>query len=465
MKLFRTSHRIRQWSIFVIVNLMIIAYFGYALIAPASMIKSSLLPGSTSHGHHQIELDCDACHSPTFDGAKHTAETVMQDACIRCHGEQLKRSRDTHPARKFNDPTNAELLLTLDAQNCLTCHREHVPAQTSAMGLTIPKDYCWHCHQEVAESRPSHQGLAYDSCGTAGCHNYHDNRALYEKFLGEHFAEPDLLQTAVNPQRNLASNDSNEHADSTSLHREDSDAPREHAANAAILDDWAETAHAAAGVNCRDCHAQTENESWSDRVGMDTCDQCHSAQTKTFLAGRHGMRLAQAMSPLTPEMARLPMHVDATHRQMNCNSCHADHRFDTRFAAVDACQQCHADAHSNAYIDSSHADLWQQELAGEIPQGSGVSCATCHLPRLRDGKSIWVNHDQNANLRPNETMAKEVCGNCHGLEFSLSSLADPSLVKRCFDESPSSRTKSVAMAHHWFESKAKAKQQRERSKP
>ena len=189
----------RPWVLFLLLNLIIAVYFLYALLAPASNLKSAWLPGQTTHGHYQIELDCNACHDPSANDSEHTSANVMQDSCVRCHGEQLDIAQDTHPAKKFNDPTNADLLQVLDAQDCLSCHREHVPDQTLVMGLTVPADYCWHCHQDVADSRPSHQGMAFDSCATAGCHNYHDNRALYEKFLDDHYGEPDHLsvQTLV----------------------------------------------------------------------------------------------------------------------------------------------------------------------------------------------------------------------------------------------------------------------------
>ena len=163
------------------------------------------------------------------------------------------------------------------------------------------------------------------------------------------------------------------------------------------------------------------------------------------------MRLGMSMNPMTPESARLEMHAGASHRELTCSACHQDHRFDTQFAAAEACQQCHADAHSVSYQESSHAELWRQEVAGEAAAGTGVSCASCHLPRLTDGDSVWVNHDQNANLQPNESMARQVCQNCHGLEFSLSALADPTLLDTCYDRAPEVRTKSVDMAHDWFE--------------
>ena len=40
-------------------------------------------------------------------------------------------------------------------------------------------DFCVACHsegdQDVRWDRPSHADLAFDTCASAGCHNYHDN--------------------------------------------------------------------------------------------------------------------------------------------------------------------------------------------------------------------------------------------------------------------------------------------------
>lgn len=463
----------RSWTTWLVLNLVIAGYLSYALLAPASSIKTTFLPGKTTHGHYQIELDCNACHAPAMEdqSAAGAVGAVMQDACNRCHADQLRIASDTHPAKKFNDPTNADMLLVLDAQNCLTCHREHVPEQTSAMGLTVPNDYCWHCHQDVADSRPSHADLSYTSCSTAGCHNYHDNRALYEKYLNDHFGQSDHLAEARVPLRNiLTSWDSSlvgkesKQANDQSLQANQHDGPADQQLDQSILDDWASTAHAAAGVNCSACHSDVESKDWSDTVSMDACGQCHEAQTESFVTGRHGMRLAVGLSPMSPSLARLPMHTDSAHRELTCNSCHGGHRFDTEWASVGACKQCHADAHTIAYDTTAHADLWNKELAGELPAGSGVSCATCHMPRLEKDGDVWVNHDQNANLRPNETMAREVCGHCHGLEYSLSALSDPQLVDSCFADAPLERNESVRMAHDWFELKEQARKARKRTR-
>lgn len=457
---------IRSWLMWSMLNAIIAGYFLYGLFAPASSIRSSWLPGETTHGHYQIELQCNACHIDADDDSKHTAENVMQDACIQCHGDQLKLAKDTHPAKKFNDPTNADLLQILDAQDCLTCHQEHLPERTSLMGLTMPGDYCWHCHEDVADSRPSHQGMAFDSCATAGCHNYHDNRAIYEKFLNDHHGEADHFDIALLPERNYASRFKEANPNVVPLRQVDADAPMQHLFGSTLMQEWESTAHAAAGVNCTACHQGTPDQDdstvWMDEVAVATCGKCHEREADSFLTGKHGMRIAAGLSPMTPELARLPMHSDEVHRELTCNACHSGHRFDSQYASTSACLNCHADDHSLAYQASAHASLWEDELSGTGEPGSGVSCASCHMPRLSDGKEVWVNHDQNTNLRPNETMARQVCSSCHGLEYSLSALMDKESIRTCFQDPPMDRTKSVQMAHDWFQQQEAKRLERKR---
>ena len=462
------SPAIQKWAVAIAINVVLAAYLGYALVAPASPVKAAFLPGRTTHGHHQIELACSECHAAVTP-ASMTADDVLQDACTRCHAESLS-NYDTHPAKKFNDPVNAELLTILDAQRCVTCHREHVPEQTHGArlthgsGITVPADYCWHCHQDVADHRTSHVGMAFDSCATAGCHHYHDNRAIYEKYLNDHHGQPDHLSEQVLPARNLGRRWQKSHPESRPLGFEQADAPEFAMTDDALVSDWADTAHAAAGVNCGSCHGGEPNGSaWSNAVAMEVCQSCHDDQTATFTAGKHGMRLAAGLSPMTPSMARLPMHAGAAHAELDCNACHTGHRFDTGIAAANACLNCHADSHSLAYADSGHAALWSAQISGDAAAGTGVSCATCHMPRLTDGKSVWVNHNQSEVLHPPETMARQVCGHCHGLQYALSSLSDPDLALNCYATPPREIHRSVAMAHEYFEAKRKKRERRKRS--
>ena len=396
-------------------------------------------------------MSCKTCHLP--DGG------VTDQSCIDCHGADLKKARDTHPASKFHDPTKAPLLQKIDAQNCLSCHVEHEEDQTHPMGVTVPEDYCFHCHEDVAKDRPSHEGLAFNSCANAGCHNYHDNTALYENFLKKHHGESTVLTDPKNPLRKLeqwlASQSDESSISKEQLTADAADAPHEWN-SPDVVTVWADSAHALRGVNCSGCHfddvdsEKSDSASFNTRPNHESCESCHRSEVAGFLNGRHGMRLQVDLSAMTPELARHPMHAGAAHKTLDCSACHDPHKPDLQFAAVDACLSCHDDDHSRAYLDSTHLQLWMQEVDGTAAPGTGVTCATCHMPRDEDG---IVEHNQNNNLRPNEKMARTVCMNCHGLQFTLDALADPKLKANCYSTTPDSTVRSLEMVHEWFESK------------
>jgi len=386
-----------------------VLYKGAASHPALSPARALLLPGKTTHGHHQIELACESCHGSPFGGKE-----ALQKACEGCHAAELKAANDTHPQTKFTDPRNADRLEKLDATLCVTCHVEHRPGVTTAMGLSLPRDFCFHCHADVAKDRPSHAGMGFETCNSAGCHKFHDNRALYEDFLAKHLDEPRLKAKPLLPARELQEPKGPPLA-----------VPDRTAANPSLTRDWLETTHAKAGVNCSGCHGTP----WQERPTEAVCKECHAPEVKGFLAGKHGMRLAAGLSPMTPAMARREMRPDAAHATLGCTSCHAAHRFDTKKAAMEACVGCHQDQHTIAYERSSHRILWEKELKEDTPSGSGVSCASCHMPRVehRDEdlgvKRMLVQHNQNETLEPAEKMIRPVCLHCHGLGFSIDALA------------------------------------------
>jgi hypothetical protein len=426
-----------------VVTLALSGYFGVRLLGDD---RTLYVPGQTTHGHHQIEIACDACHTP-FAGVK-------QEACTQCHGAELAAANDSHPRKKFQDPRNADLLLTLDATRCTTCHVEHRPQRTRAMGVTLPDDYCFHCHQDVGRERPSHRQFAFDSCASGGCHNFHDNTALYEDFLAKHLNEPAIAKSPRlaprTPRLWLAG--VFPAAYRRALVSQDADGPA--GPEPRVVNGWAQTAHAASGVNCRDCHQQPGSAggatSWVEKPGVAACARCHEPEHKGFLAGRHGMRLERGLSAMRPELARQPMKREARGKELGCASCHGVHRFELKRAAVEACLGCHDDRHSRAYLASPHYRLWQAELAGRAAAGSGVSCASCHLPRVPhkqgDTHGVRVEHNQNLNLRPNEKMVRSACLSCHGLGFTLDALADRELVARNFSGRPSRHVESLDLA-------------------
>ena len=422
-----------------------------SLISQPAAISKTFLPGATTAGHYQIELRCDVCHTPGMG--------VRQESCLECHAEELKLAKDTHPASKFTDPSNAVLLEVLDATKCITCHEEHVPDRTHPMGLSLPTDYCFRCHSDIGEVRHSHEGMAFDSCASAGCHNFHDNLALYENYLAKHYEEDALVADMKVPIRNTrATMDADLIGEE--LQSGTHDAPKELEFDRIVIDEWAASSHAQAGVNCTACHVGDDGI-WSDTVGIEACQRCHKQESDGFLAGRHGMRISLGLPPMRPEEARLPMHQDASHKELSCSSCHGVHAYATQDAAVESCLTCHNDQHSLAYKNSIHFELWQAEVRGDADAGTGVSCATCHMPRTvsKEDGIVRVVHNQNDNLRPNEKMVRSVCANCHGLQFTLDSLVDRKLIEENFSSSPSKTVESVDMAHQWLNRRKRSNKQ------
>ncbi|CAA6800244.1 MAG: similar to NrfA-putative nitrite reduction protein [uncultured Thiotrichaceae bacterium] len=452
-------HSLYFWLIWLVISIVIASYLVYAMksieagqFGPATIF----LPGETTSGHHQIEENCAVCHLASFGG-----EALLQDACTKCHAEELERIEDSHPLKKFVDPRNADTLAKLDARFCVTCHVEHRPEMTKAMGVTLPENFCFQCHEKVGENRPSHQQLDFNSCANSGCHNFHDNRALYEDFLLKHAEKPRHLPRQQVESRNLM-----EFFSMTALYPSteypfkplslvQADAPLAHGSDHQINSDWLASKHAQGGVNCSACHTQTNTSTngkeWLDKPDHTQCKGCHIGETASFSSGKHGMRLAADMSLMSPSLARQPMKAESHSELVNCHSCHSDHRYDTKYAAVDACLECHDDEHSRHYLTSPHGKLWQQEVESQAAPGSGVSCATCHMPRVwhenaEEVERILVDHNQNNTLRPNTKMLRPVCMQCHGLGFSIDALADPSLIKNNFKGLPSVHVESIDMA-------------------
>ncbi len=439
--------RKKRWASWIAWGVLTVLCGGYLSYALWGRNEGLFVTGRTSDGHYQIELACRACHGKPFGGA-----AVLQETCLECHGEELKSAGDSHPKRLFTDPRNADRVAAIDAKRCVTCHQEHRPGMTRTMGVTIADDHCMLCHAEVRKERPSHRDLSAVSCATGGCHNYHDNNALYEDFLVKHIDHAATFPQATLPARNLGAvlvaMGKTPHPP---LGRAQQDAPLALSAHPRLITAWSVTAHARTGVNCTGCHGgKRASHPWQDKPSTDACRECHESESDGFERGKHGMRLKHDLPPMSPASARQPMKRAAAHKDLTCNSCHRAHGYGTKWAAVEACTGCHDDRHTRAYRRSPHARLWRREIIREDRPGSGVSCATCHLPReiaRREGRSlVRIQHNQNQNLRPNEKMARGVCLTCHGLGFTLDALADRSLIDKNFNGQPRRQVRSPEMA-------------------
>jgi len=459
----RLNKTVIAYSILTLLVIGAGAFWGQQLfLQPA---KADFLPGQTTSAHHQIELACGTCHQSPFGGGE-----VLQTACVGCHATELKSAHDSHPKSKFTDPRNADRIDVVDARYCASCHREHQPEITHPMAVTLPDDFCIGCHEDIAEERPSHEGMAFDTCASAGCHNYHDNRGLYEDFLVSHAGEPDVLaKPVIMAMRDFVlSHESDEPKTIPTP-----DYPVQSFASGQAVAEWARSAHAAADINCSGCHGKgsiTEVHQTPDAL---VCVDCHKPQAQGFMRGKHGMRLAvhvnnaqsfplqqnlktlmepehRMLSPMTPAQSLgLAFKSDAMHDELTCNSCHQPHQYRLQQAGLESCMGCHDDEHTRNYLSSPHYGLVLRERAGELPPGSGVTCATCHMPKTEDehetGK-FFTQHNQNDNLRPNEKMIRTVCLDCHGAQFVLNALADPALIHSNFNGQPSVSIDSIEMS-------------------
>ena len=480
----------------VILTLVVVTMLGATYVLASMFVggdRRILLIGKTTDAHHQIEASCETCHGNMPFAAADEAAEALNKACRNCHEDDLEDADDSHSWKSFRNPRMAIYWERLDVRQCTTCHLEHRPEITRAHGVTIAMDFCQACHadgdQDVRADHPSHADATFDTCASAGCHNFHDNRALYEDFLVDHADEPWL---APSPVHSLAALHRAQETPSAGEPAQD-DARTRYAPPAALadrrhLDDWLGSGHATADVGCAACHAPDAGEDsiqqeidrqWTDDPPMAVCRNCHRTQVSTFALGRHGMRrhpgIAKprdahrileelglgnmlpdsvvnwvADSPLPQATsvaeARIPMRPDAGHRSLDCATCHDAHAVDTRRAAVQACASCHDDDHTRAYFESPHRVLWEAELRGEADPGTGVSCATCHMVKDERRGRITTSHNQNDNLRPNEKMIRTACLDCHGLDFSLNALADTELVRRNFAGQPNVQVESIEWA-------------------
>ncbi|MGH1356473.1 MAG: ammonia-forming cytochrome c nitrite reductase subunit c552 [Thalassovita sp.] len=476
------------WSLWIIGTLAIGGAFAARLYLGGD--RTTFLPGETAGVHHQIEMACETCHTSNDFSDQKKIRKDINKTCVTCHKEELKAADDSHPIKKFKNPRMAAYWEKIDARFCTSCHMEHQPEVTLAGLVTLPGDFCVACHsegeQDVRVNRPSHAGLEFDTCASSGCHNFHDNKALYEDYLVKHSGQPWLLETPLHAAAAVA-RQTPEIAADTATYLAALDAPLAYR-DLEIGDHWAASAHAVAEVGCASCHApksKTPEEieaNWVVAPAEKVCASCHKAEAKTFATGRHGMRrhpkvakprkvkkmlkelgwkkppeeMVSAIEAFitdpgpAPQMstaeARVALHPDVGNQDLNCASCHKPHEQNLQFAAVGACLTCHADDHSQSYKDSPHFDLWQAELAGDLPSGSGVTCATCHMPQTERGGVVTTNHNQNDTLRPNEKMIRPVCLDCHSLEFAIDALADDQLVSRNFQGTPIRHIESIDWA-------------------
>ena len=170
------------WQIRTAVIAVMVLLVVWFIAAFALDQRLAFLPGTTSQEHRLFEASCSSCH----EGFK----PVSNDTCMRCHEAEM--AEDAHGAKKFGDPRWAELLQKIDVLTCTACHEEHVPM--FGRGVHLKPDLCMNCHEGIINGDlASHSGFTPDGCWTAGCHNFHDHRAISTGFLRKNMDQPAML--------------------------------------------------------------------------------------------------------------------------------------------------------------------------------------------------------------------------------------------------------------------------------
>jgi hypothetical protein len=174
--------------------------------------------------------------------------------------------------------------------------------------------------------------------------------------------------------------------------------------NPTLVKDWNNSAMAASGMACADCHGQghtgSDDIDKAVRPAIHACKKCHEQQAEGFAMGKHGRaEEALAMAPMGKKIkAQAPEVFErscaACHNGIcrdggQCDACHTGHRFSAKEARKpEACLPCHMGNHPQyeAYSNSKHGALYKSRgLDDTVP-----TCTTCHMSGGDHGvKTSW----------------------------------------------------------------------------
>ncbi len=311
------------------------------------------------------------------------------------------------PKSKFTDPRNADRVEILDARYCVTCHQEHRPGITQRDGrhaadrllLPLPSRH------RRGPAEPQGSGVRHLRLG--GLPQLpRQPRALCRTSSIKHAGEPDQLDDATRRAGRLAQGKgrrasrwpSRSPAAATPTRRPRTPAmPRSSPTGRPTSTPTpASTARAATRPRTSRALDRSARNRDLQELPRQPGAHLHRRQARHAAARRHAGRATTGrfglftdaqLPPMTPAQARA---ADEGRRRsdtaLGCNTCHAAHATTASRAKVEACTGCHDDTHTKAYFASPHYELLKRETAGELPRGSGVSCATCHLPVDRDAR-------------------------------------------------------------------------------
>jgi uncharacterized protein (DUF2141 family) len=308
-------------------------------------------------GRHQA-VECRKCHkleTGTFPAGTGTAVRLkgLATACASCH-------RDQHLG-----------------QFSRTCDACHTPASFKVLAFTHAKQSsffvgkhavqpCSACHKPVEAAYPAARGttVRYKGLGTcATCHTDAHSGSMGPSCEGCH-APDGWVSTSRAFHRTSRFNLEGRH-----------------------LDVPCAKCHIGGAVKgtpnrCYDCHwVRRQDDPYRTRLGAD-CGTCHRPASWTAVTWNHG--------------AATGMPLNAGHRALACDSCHANRRFD---AGAPACYSCHAKQYQ--------ATTQPPHQAAGFP----TQCDLCHKPS--QGSFSQGTFQHNAYFALTGVHATQACSSCH----------------------------------------------------
>jgi hypothetical protein len=209
---------------------------------------------------------------------------------------------------------------------------------------------------------------------------------------------------------------------------------------------WRESAHAAKGVGCVDCHGRDHSTMFSAKgaVSEATCAGCHKEEGAQFARSGHARAWTTlASSPrFEDEPAGLREATCAACHRVGekdrldasvgrCDACHAGHAFSAAEARrPEACATCHAGPEhpqADAFAGSKHGALFAAG-AKDAP-----TCASCHMPRGAHDTSATVTTEAGLSSEKRDerrAAAIAVCAPCHATRFADEALATGDAVRK-----------------------------------
>jgi len=214
------------------------------------------------------------------------------------------------------------------------------------------------------------------------------------------------------------------------------------AETAAIVVEFEQSAHSAAGVNCIDCHRPLEGQESLDHRGFTittdvtsgNCKQCHQTEYQQFNRSRHAAPAFAAVRGSEPFTEEQIEHAEKFHPGTVKRPANALAILEGEAATVAGCEGCHSIGKPNA--DGSIGNCTEchsRHLASIALARQPQTCGQCHLGpdhsqieifnQSKHGAIYHATKDRmNMDADPKELKVEDIfapnCATCHmsGLE-------------------------------------------------